>query len=186
MLVGVGACLFVIGGNYGWSELNFGNQVGVVLDPSRVTAYVVTGIGFLGGGAILKHGVNVRGLTTAASLWVVAAIGTTSAVGLYELAVITAAIALFSLWPLRRAVRRLGLRARGTRRLGVELERGGRVADVVRAVEDSGAEIESAKLTERQDLRSLELVVTGKQDEYADLLDGIGGIGGVRTASWAD
>ena len=186
MLVGVGACLFVIGGNYGWSELDFGNQVGVVLDPSRVTAYVVTGIGFLGGGAILKHGVNVRGLTTAASLWVVAAIGTTSAVGLYELAVITAGIALFSLWPLRRAVRSFGLRARGTQRLTVELEGQGRVAAVVHAVEDRGADIESAKLSEGDDVRVVELVVSGTGEEYAELIDGVSGVDGVRSAAWAD
>jgi len=185
LLVGVGACLFVIGGNYGWAELNFGNQAGIVLDPSRVTAYVVTGIGFLGGGAILKQGVNVRGLTTAASLWVSAAIGTTSAVGLYELATVTAAIALFSLWPLRQALKFLGLRAKGTQRLAVELAGSGRVADVVRAVEEDGGNIESMKLTEDEDTRLLELVVVGRRQEYAGLIDAVDALEGVRTASWA-
>ena len=47
MLVGLGAALFIIVGVYSWAELDFGNQVGIVLDPSRVVAYVVTGIGFL-------------------------------------------------------------------------------------------------------------------------------------------
>ena len=83
MLVGLGATLFVIVGNFSWSELDFGNQVGVVLDPSRVVAYVITGIGFLGAGTIIKHGINIKGLTTAASLWVVAAIGVAVGAGDY-------------------------------------------------------------------------------------------------------
>lgn len=185
MLVGVGACLFVLGGNYGWAELEFGNQSGIVLDPSRVTAYVVTGIGFLGGGAIIKHGINVRGLTTAASLWVVAAIGTASAVGLYELAALTSVIVLASLWPLRRIAALLGVRSKGAQRLAVELEPGGRVAAVIGAVEDAGAEVESAKLSEGDDVREVELVLSGSRQEYAEMLDVIGGVEGVRSASWA-
>lgn len=185
MLVGVGACLFVLGGNYGWAELDFGNETGIVLDPSRVTAYVVTGIGFLGGGAIIKYGVNVRGLTTAASLWVVAAIGTASAVGLYELAALTSVIVLASLWPLRRAAALLGVRAQGAQRLAVVLDPPGRVAAVIAAVEDTGADVESAKLSEDDDGRLLELVLSGRRQEYAGLLDAVVGVEGVRNASWA-
>jgi putative Mg2+ transporter-C (MgtC) family protein len=185
MLVGVGACLFVIGGNYGWSELDFGNQVGVVLDPSRVTAYVVTGIGFLGGGAIIKHGVNVRGLTTAASLWVVAAIGTAAAVGLYELASLTTAIVLVSLWPLRRLAALVGVRRKGAQRLAVDLTPDASVAPVIAAVEGAGVGVESARVDEADDLRQVELVVTGKRDELAALLDVVGRQDGVQSASWA-
>jgi putative Mg2+ transporter-C (MgtC) family protein len=185
ILVGIGACLFVIGGNYGWSELDFGNQVGVVLDPSRVTAYVVTGIGFLGGGAIIKYGASVRGLTTAASLWVVAAIGTASAVGLYELASLTTAIVLASLWPLLKLASLAGVRRRGAQRLAVELEPTGRVGPLVAAVEDAGVEVESARVEEQADVRQVELVVTGRRDELASLLDLVGRASGVRSASWA-
>ncbi|MBD0329004.1 MAG: MgtC/SapB family protein [Thermoleophilia bacterium] len=185
MLVGVGACLFVLGGNYGWSELQFGNREGIVLDPSRVTAYVVTGIGFLGGGAIIRHGINVRGLTTAASLWVVAAIGTASAVGLYELAALTSAIVLASLWPLRQLAAMVGVRSKGAQRLSVELEPGGRVADVIGAVEEAGVVVESAKLAEEDDARMLELVLSGRRQEYAPLLDVVGAVRGVRNAAWA-
>jgi putative Mg2+ transporter-C (MgtC) family protein len=185
MLVGVGACLFVIGGNYGWAELDFGNQVGVVLDPSRVTAYVVTGIGFLGGGAIIKHGVNVRGLTTAASLWVVAAIGTAAAVGLYELSSLTAAIVLASLWPLRKAASVVGVRRKGAQRLAVDLEPEASVVPVLAAVEEAGAEIESARVEEGDDVRHVDLVLTGKRDELGALLDVVARVGGVRSTSWA-
>jgi putative Mg2+ transporter-C (MgtC) family protein len=72
MLVCVGACLFMIVSAYGFSPVLGPN---VVLDPSRVAAQVVSGIGFLGAGAILARGEIVKGLTTAASIWTVAAIG---------------------------------------------------------------------------------------------------------------
>src|SRR3546814_11572345 len=68
MLVSVGACLFMIVSAYGFSD-RLGEHV--ILDPSRVAAQVVSGIGFLGAGSILLRGEVVRGLTTAASLWTV-------------------------------------------------------------------------------------------------------------------
>ena len=79
-LVCVGSCLFMIVSAYG-----FASVIGpaVVLDPSRVAAQVVSGIGFLGAGSILLRGDLVRGLTTAASLWTVAAIGLAVGGGLY-------------------------------------------------------------------------------------------------------
>jgi putative Mg2+ transporter-C (MgtC) family protein len=80
MLVCVGACLFMIVSAYGFSTSLGAN---VVLDPSRVAAQVVSGIGFLGAGAILARGEIVKGLTTAASIWTVAAIGLAVGGGLY-------------------------------------------------------------------------------------------------------
>jgi putative Mg2+ transporter-C (MgtC) family protein len=80
MLVCVGACLFMIVSVYGFSASLGPN---VVLDPSRVAAQVVSGIGFLGAGAILARGEIVKGLTTAASIWTVAAIGLAVGGGLY-------------------------------------------------------------------------------------------------------
>ncbi|MBI9058058.1 MAG: MgtC/SapB family protein [Labilibaculum sp.] len=66
-------------------------------DPSRIAAQVVSGIGFLGAGAIMKFGVNVKGLTTAASIWVVAALGLTIGAGMYMGAIIGTAILLIAL-----------------------------------------------------------------------------------------
>ncbi|WP_300670723.1 MgtC/SapB family protein [Desulfoluna sp.] len=68
-----------------------------VTDPGRIAAQIVTGIGFLGAGAIIKDGLSVRGLTTAACLWITCAIGMSAGAGLYILAVTTTCIALFSL-----------------------------------------------------------------------------------------
>jgi putative Mg2+ transporter-C (MgtC) family protein len=91
MLVCVGACLFMIVSAYG-----FGTVLGpnVVLDPSRVAAQVVSGIGFLGAGAILARGEIVKGLTTAASIWTVAAIGLAVGGGLYFAAGVSTAVIL--------------------------------------------------------------------------------------------
>ncbi len=66
-------------------------------DVGRIASNIVVGIGFLGGGAILRSGLRVEGLTTAASLWLVAAVGMASGAGLYVLAIATAVIALFGL-----------------------------------------------------------------------------------------
>jgi putative Mg2+ transporter-C (MgtC) family protein len=81
MLVCVGSCLIMIVSAYGFAGVL--NQQNTVLDPSRVAAQVVSGIGFLGAGSILARGEIVKGLTTAASIWTVAAIGLAVGGGLY-------------------------------------------------------------------------------------------------------
>jgi len=91
MLVCVGACLFMIVSAYGFAPVLGPN---VVLDPSRVAAQVVSGIGFLGAGAILARGEIIKGLTTAASIWTVAAIGLAVGGGLYFAAGVSTAIIL--------------------------------------------------------------------------------------------
>jgi putative Mg2+ transporter-C (MgtC) family protein len=95
MLVGVGSCLFTLVSVFGFEAYSRST------DPSRVAAQIVTGIGFLGAGAILREGVSVRGLTTAASLWVVAAIGMAVGLGMFWASGIAVAITIVSLWALR-------------------------------------------------------------------------------------
>ncbi|HEU0265082.1 MAG TPA: MgtC/SapB family protein, partial [Geobacterales bacterium] len=83
----------------------YGNVSGsgpIGVDPARIAAQVVTGIGFLGAGAIIREGTSVRGLTTAACLWVVAAIGVAAAAGLYLISSVVTVIALVSLLVLKR------------------------------------------------------------------------------------
>ncbi len=79
-LVALGAALFTIVSAYGFS--------GPLVDPTRIAAQIVSGIGFIGAGTILQHRGNIRGLTTAASLWSVAAIGTAAGAGLVVMAII--------------------------------------------------------------------------------------------------
>lgn len=92
MLVCVGACLFMIVSAYGFSASLAHEHIS--LDPSRVAAQVVSGIGFLGAGAILARGEIVRGLTTAASIWTVAAIGLAVGGGLYFAATVSTVVIL--------------------------------------------------------------------------------------------
>jgi putative Mg2+ transporter-C (MgtC) family protein len=101
MLVGLGSALFTIVSAYGWADFTFSNRSGVVFDPTRIAAQIVTGIGFLGAGAIIRQGLSVRGLTTAAGLWVVAAIGMAAGAGYYAAALIGTALVLVGLGPVR-------------------------------------------------------------------------------------
>jgi putative Mg2+ transporter-C (MgtC) family protein len=89
-LVGVGAALFMLISKYGFSDVLEPRLV--VLDPSRVAAQIVTGVGFLGAGLIFVRRDAVRGLTTAAGIWVTAAIGSAAGAGLPVLAVLAAGI----------------------------------------------------------------------------------------------
>ncbi len=102
IMVGLGACLMTQAGGYGFHDLHNGGG-----DPMRIASYVVSGIGFLGGGAILRHGTTLRGLTTAASLWSVAGVGITVGVGLGGLATVAALLMLFTLAPLQQWEARL-------------------------------------------------------------------------------
>ncbi|PJX22974.1 methyltransferase [Advenella sp. S44] len=94
MLVCVGSALIMIVSIYGFSD-TLGDHV--TLDPSRVAAQVVSGIGFLGAGAILARGQIIRGLTTAASVWSVAGIGLAVGGGLYVPSIAATAIILLIL-----------------------------------------------------------------------------------------
>ncbi|HEY7195665.1 MAG TPA: MgtC/SapB family protein [Gaiellaceae bacterium] len=99
MLVGTGSALFTLVSAYGFADIL---ARGVVTeDPTRIAAQIVTGIGFLGAGAILRQGLSIRGLTTAAGLWVVAAIGMAAGAGFYSAALITTGIVLVGLGPFR-------------------------------------------------------------------------------------
>jgi putative Mg2+ transporter-C (MgtC) family protein len=97
VIVGLGAGLFTLVSAYGFPEFSHSR-----IDPTRIAAQVVSGIGFLGAGVILRHGVTVRGVTTAAGLWISAAIGMATAAGFYAGAVAATAIALVALVALRR------------------------------------------------------------------------------------
>jgi len=89
-LVGVGAGLFMLISKYGFNDVLVPGRV--ILDPSRVAAQIVTGVGFLGAGLIFVRSDAVRGLTTAAGVWITAAVGAAAAAGLPVLAVVTTVI----------------------------------------------------------------------------------------------
>jgi putative Mg2+ transporter-C (MgtC) family protein len=103
LLVTVGSCLMmIISEAFYLKYVDLGVDSAVRLDPSRTAAQIIAGIGFLGAGVILKEGVNVRGLTTAASLWVVAGLGMAFGMGLFGPAAITTLLAFISLFFLKK------------------------------------------------------------------------------------
>ncbi|MDQ6693656.1 MAG: MgtC/SapB family protein [Chloroflexota bacterium] len=92
MLVSAGAACFTVASAYGFEGL------GTVRDPARLAAQILTGIGFLGAGTIFRSGNTVRGLTTASSIWITAAIGIVAGLGMFWLAVFTTALTWFTLY----------------------------------------------------------------------------------------
>jgi putative Mg2+ transporter-C (MgtC) family protein len=120
MLVCVGSTLLMIVSAYGFTQV-LGDHV--VLDPSRVAAQVVSGIGFLGAGSILLRGEIVRGLTTAASLWSVAAIGLAVGGGLYTASIAATIIILIILAGIKPLERRF-ITAKQRRQLTMLVTRG--------------------------------------------------------------
>jgi putative Mg2+ transporter-C (MgtC) family protein len=115
MLVCVGSALFMIVSFCGFADVLSSEHV--VLDPSRVAAQVVSGIGFLGAGTIVLRSKVVRGLTTAASLWTVAAVGLAVGGGLYVAATTATVLVVIILAGIKPIERRLFL----TRRQGAPL-----------------------------------------------------------------
>jgi len=96
ILVCLGAALLMLLSVYGFSQ--FVDEPNVRIDPARLATAVITGIGFLGAGTILFTGKAITGLTTAASLWVVAAIGLAIGAGFYFAAIVTTILMLFNLF----------------------------------------------------------------------------------------
>ncbi|MBA3877135.1 MAG: hypothetical protein C0498_09400 [Anaerolinea sp.] len=155
MLVALGSGLFTVLSIFGF--LMEGASTAPV-DPTRIAAQIVSGIGFLGAGAILKDGVVIRGLTTAASLWATSAVGMAAGAGEYILALVSAVIILVSLWPLNLLAERL----HGTSQPEVQLRLG------LERVEALG-EISAALAAGKIDIRAIQTQRLGKDSYRADL-----------------
>jgi putative Mg2+ transporter-C (MgtC) family protein len=186
MLVSLGSCLFALVSAFGVDALFAGDVPEVTSDPTRIAAQIVSGIGFLGAGAILRYGTTVRGLTTAASLWVVAAIGMAAAFGAYLLSLATAAltlVALFGLRPFRSWMVR-GLKKEREELVldvGPELE----LEDLVRDVRKAGLQIDHLRVDEEEGNRIVRLLVAvppGSRTE--DAVDEVTRLPGVRNVDW--
>jgi putative Mg2+ transporter-C (MgtC) family protein len=184
LLVSLGSALFTIVSAYGFREFV---HSGSTVDPTRIAAQIVTGIGFLGAGAIIRQGIAVRGLTTAATLWVVAAIGLAAGAGYYSAAVITTAVALLALGPLRTLGHRLIVRfRRASGLLLVQLPAGQSPSGVIDAV-DPKARIESIEIRQEGDRRTLELTVDVPRPEQArQLVSKLADVEHVLEVRWAD
>ncbi len=140
-LVGVGAALFMLISKYGFTDVLEPGRV--VLDPSRVAAQIVTGVGFLGAGLIFVRRDAVRGLTTAAAIWLTAAIGSASGAGLPVLAVLATGIYFLVALVFPVVTRRLPRSATAISALRVRYPDGrGRLRDVLRQATDLGFAID--------------------------------------------
>jgi putative Mg2+ transporter-C (MgtC) family protein len=186
--VALGSALFTIVGAYGFHDfLDSGANV-VRADPTRIAAQIVTGIGFLGAGAIIRQGLSVRGLTTAATLWVVAAVGLASGAGYYSGAVVTTALVLLALWPLRIVAYRMLVRIRPEdRRLLVALPAGEAPGHVIDELERIGARITSLEVSQEGERRRLEFDVTLPPDmPPAHIVGRIAELEDVAEVRWTD
>jgi putative Mg2+ transporter-C (MgtC) family protein len=170
--VALGAALFTIAGGYGWQEfVDDRNATNVNIGVERVASNIVTGVGFLGGGAILKYGATVKGLTTAASLWVTAAIGLGVGVGSYVVTVVTTVALLLALVGLRAPRRWIAARAHSRETVVVRLARGAEASQVVAALNEfEGISIRSLSVREEDGECTITADVAGPSGKELEAL----------------
>jgi putative Mg2+ transporter-C (MgtC) family protein len=177
MLLTIGACLFTLVSAYGFGA---GPR-----DPSRLAAQIVTGIGFLGGGAIVRHGLTVKGLTTAASIWATASVGVAVGAGQYVLGVGGAVLVSVTLLGLRRVGALLQRWGVSREALVLTIRPGFDVKRIVEAVRDEGAELRGLDRQEGDGEDRIALVVKLRPRYRTEqLLDVLGRLDGVRQVEW--
>jgi putative Mg2+ transporter-C (MgtC) family protein len=186
MLVGVGAALFTLVSAYAWGDF-FVEGAQQRLDPTRIAAQIVSGIGFLGAGAILRQGLSVRGLTTAAGLWVAAAIGMACAAGFWPAALITTAIVMLGLGPFRRLEHWINRRGTDIGVVEVHLSPERSIGAVVDLLEPRRVAINGIEFDVSEDRRwvRLEVELPGGV-EPSHLLAEIVALEDVEGARWSD
>jgi putative Mg2+ transporter-C (MgtC) family protein len=173
-IVALGAAVFTLAGAYGFADARPSGDV----DPARVAAQVAAGVGFIGAGAILRHGSSVQGVTTAATVWLAAGVGVMASAGGELVATVATVIAMVSLLLLRSTkplVRRLGCRntvvemtyARGHGTLGPVLRLLGEKGAMVQRIDVEDDDLD----VDRPGIRSVRIVVsTGRRETVEDLL----------------
>jgi len=184
LLVALGSALFTLVSAYAWTDFKFGS--GVTYDPTRIAAQVVTGIGFLGAGAIMRQGISVHGLTTAATLWMAAAVGMTAATGFFSAAVLATAVTLVVLWPLRVFERRYIDRMRSSSaHVVVELKLGSDAAPALRYLESERAVLMGVQVSDEAGRRKLVTdVELGRDVRMVEIINGLLALEGVTGAQW--
>ncbi|WP_309119168.1 MgtC/SapB family protein [Paenibacillus sp.] len=153
LLVCVGSAAIMLLSIYGFSD--FADEYNVRMDPARLAAQVVSGIGFLGAGAIIRTGVNISGLTTAASIWVVAAIGLCAGAGFYYGATLITVLVLIILFLLNKVEKRMH-RRRNHNEVKMKVARGSSAV---------------GKITEVFDLYGLQIANVSFESEMEGKLD---------------
>ncbi|MDX6489676.1 MAG: putative Mg2+ transporter-C (MgtC) family protein, partial [Gaiellaceae bacterium] len=179
VLVSVGSALFTIISAYGFHDLLANGGPVIRADPTRIAAQIVTGIGFLGAGAIIREGLSIRGLTTAATLWGVAAIGMAAGAGYYSAALFGTAIVLLALWPLRALAFRVLERARPEeQRIVIELT--GATSRLLAELEQRDAHVTHFETSDEADRHVVTLELDHVTEELAAHLADLDYVVGVR------
>ena len=156
----------------------------VSVDPSRIAASVVTGIGFLGGGAILRTGLGVQGLTTAAGLWLVASIGLAAGAGMYAVSVLATALGVMALTVLRRFEHKNDAVSR--RRISIRLtEEGPPLSALLDALDKRGVRARATEFEKDLGQRRIHVALeawmpTGERENLVDIFEALPGIERVR------
>lgn len=168
ILVCVGSALIMLLSMYGFSQ--YADQANVRMDPARLAAQVISGIGFLGAGTILRNGMAISGLTTAASLWVVAAIGLSVGAGFYLPSAVVTLIVFACLFILNGVEKRV-FRTRKNRQLSVTAAWDPGVLERLnRTLDECGATVRRVSLTDRSDRENLQIVymLSGKKSGWLE------------------
>ena len=186
LLVAVGSAAFTLVSAYGFRDFQYGRGTGFTLDPTRIAAQIVTGIGFLGAGAIIRQGASIRGLTTAATLWVVASIGLASGAGYYSVAVLGTAVVLFALYPLRVIGRyTVGRVRRDQGQLIVELGAGGSASALLGALEERKVRVRKFEIEDSGESRLVSVdAVLPSVAATAGVVDEVKQLDDVRRVEW--
>ncbi len=179
ILVCVGAALFTLISRDGF--------FGTGADPARVASNIVVGIGFLGAGTIWRTGASVQGLTTAASLWSVAAIGTAAGVGYYAGSLFTTVIVISVLSLLKVIEARIRRRGLG-QLVVVTVDRPGQLGRIGTVLGGFGVDIEHIEFSQRMDETvALHLAVRlPTQTSRHDVVVALGDVDGVEEVDWED
>jgi putative Mg2+ transporter-C (MgtC) family protein len=177
LLVSLGSALFTIVSAYGFHEfLTSGDNI-VRTDPTRIAAQIVTGIGFLGAGAIIREGLSIRGLTTAATPWVVAAIGMACGAGYYWPAAAATVLTILALWPLRLLAYRLIEQIKPEEnRITVELKEGEPLTRLLALVQ----KVRHIEVTDEIDRRIVQLEIPDADEELVARLSDADFVIGVK------
>ena len=191
ILVCVGSALFMLVSMYGFDELTPATAVhegdlGARRDSARIAAQVVSGIGFLGAGTILHEGLTIRGLTTAASLWMVSAIGLAVGSGMFFLSIMATVITMITLVTLHTWEKRFAATSRSDRRF-VRITTSNRndvIADITGYLTLNGIQVKSLNLKKNKDKNNLVIdlyLKLGKNMESSDYILGLQNIEGVMS-----
>lgn len=144
-LVAMGSALFMILSQYGFGDM-FDNP-SISLDPSRIASQVVTGIGFIGAGTIIFQKHMIKGLTTAAGLWVTSAIGLACGAGMYLLATTATLLVLICLETIYFILHRFGSRNIS---VTISTDKRDKISRVLNRLRDDAVEIDSYEMKEQQ------------------------------------